>query len=182
MNDPLTGQPFPNRIIPKNRLDPIALKLMNLIPEPNSANGQFLGSFPEPVNNRQYMLKGDYHISSGTRLAVSYFRDRTMSSSVLDFGRVRLPFVNYTGDPAKYSDVGSRSLIGSLTTILRPPFSTSSAWGSWTPPGNPAARTVVLHCAVGQQDPRATLPGHSHGADVGPLHAQLRQQRCRLWE
>ena len=35
IRDPRTGQPFPGNIIPTNRLDPIALKLLEWYPEPN---------------------------------------------------------------------------------------------------------------------------------------------------
>ena len=35
VRDPLTGQPFPGNQIPRNRFDPIALKLLEFYPEPN---------------------------------------------------------------------------------------------------------------------------------------------------
>ena len=35
IRDPQTGQPFPGNQIPTNRLDPIAIKLLELYPEPN---------------------------------------------------------------------------------------------------------------------------------------------------
>jgi hypothetical protein len=35
IRDPRTGQPFPNNQIPRNRLDPIAIKLLEWYPEPN---------------------------------------------------------------------------------------------------------------------------------------------------
>ena len=35
IRDPLTGQPFPGNMIPRNRLDPIAIKLLEFYPEPN---------------------------------------------------------------------------------------------------------------------------------------------------
>src|ERR1044072_8985720 len=33
--DPQAGQPFPGNIIPASRLDPIAIKLLGIYPEPN---------------------------------------------------------------------------------------------------------------------------------------------------
>ena len=36
VNDPGTGAPFPGNIIPANRLDPAAIKFLNLIPQPNT--------------------------------------------------------------------------------------------------------------------------------------------------
>jgi hypothetical protein len=35
VRDPLTGQPFPGGVIPKDRMDPIAVAIMNLVPLPN---------------------------------------------------------------------------------------------------------------------------------------------------
>ena len=35
VNDPLTGQPFPNNVIPSSRIDPIARKILEVYPQPN---------------------------------------------------------------------------------------------------------------------------------------------------
>ncbi|MEO7653848.1 MAG: TonB-dependent receptor, partial [Bryobacteraceae bacterium] len=114
-----SNQPFPNRQIPANRLDPVALKLANLLPAPNSADGRFLGAFSEPVNNHQYLLKGDYNLSARNRLAMSWFSDNTKSNSLLDFGRLGLPFQNITGGP-KTSLTDVQQAVGAWTYNLRP--------------------------------------------------------------
>jgi hypothetical protein len=36
VRDPLTGQPFPNNTIPRDRWDPVAAAIMGLLPEPNT--------------------------------------------------------------------------------------------------------------------------------------------------
>src|SRR6202158_3597591 len=38
--DPLNGLPFPNNVIPANRLNPVALKYLNAYPNPNFGNGR----------------------------------------------------------------------------------------------------------------------------------------------
>jgi len=113
------NQPFPNRQIPASRLDPVALKLANLLPAPNSPDGRFLGAFSEPVNNYQYLLKGDYNLSDRNRLTMSWFRDNTRSTSLLDFGRLSLPFQNITGGP-KTSLTDVQQAVGNWTYNLRP--------------------------------------------------------------
>src|SRR5262249_940644 len=46
--DPLTGKPFPNAQIPTSRFDPVAVKILNMIPSPNLPSGalSFAGSNP----------------------------------------------------------------------------------------------------------------------------------------
>ncbi len=118
--DPLSKAPFPGNIIPKNRLDPVALGLMNLIPLPNSPDGRYLGSASEPANNHQYLIKGDYNMSERSRLTLSWFQDSTLATSDLDFGRLTTPLVNYTGQPYKSSDNQIKDAIGSHTFTIRP--------------------------------------------------------------
>ncbi|HYO84012.1 MAG TPA: carboxypeptidase regulatory-like domain-containing protein, partial [Bryobacteraceae bacterium] len=50
INDPLTGQPFPNNVIPGSRLDPAAAKFLQLFPEPNNS-GVFVPRFGISTEN-----------------------------------------------------------------------------------------------------------------------------------
>lgn len=118
--DPVTRAPFPGGIVPANRLDPVASKLIATTPLPNSPDGRFIGAFPEPTNNRQYLLKGDYNVNDRNRLTLSWFEDHTLSSSILDFGRNAYPIVGVTGPPDKRSDVPLKNAIASFTSTVRP--------------------------------------------------------------
>ncbi len=120
ITDPLTRTPFPNGVVPANRLDPVASKLIATTPLPNSPDGRFIGAFPEPTNNRQYLLKGDYNINDGNRLTLSWFEDHTLSSSILDFGRNQYPIIGVTGPPEKRSDIPLKNAIATYTSTLRP--------------------------------------------------------------
>lgn len=40
IRDPLTGQPFPNNVIPTDRIDPVARKILEVYPEPNRNEGR----------------------------------------------------------------------------------------------------------------------------------------------
>ena len=44
--DPLSNTPFPGNVIPSTRLDPVAMKVMSLVPLPNT------GGTPDPQNSR----------------------------------------------------------------------------------------------------------------------------------
>ena len=47
--DPLTNLPFPGNIIPSSRIDPIAAKLVNLLPLPNQPDGTLYQALSAPV-------------------------------------------------------------------------------------------------------------------------------------
>jgi len=70
--DPLTHTPFENNTIPKDRINPIAAKIINLYPLPNqpglTSNFIFVGSSHEASN--QFEVKTDVQINPGKRLFV----------------------------------------------------------------------------------------------------------------
>jgi hypothetical protein len=73
-NGRYTRQPFPNNIIPQNRLDALGLKLANLYPLPNQAgtadgrNNYFNGSLKGTQDYFVHMLRGDHAFSANHRL------------------------------------------------------------------------------------------------------------------
>ena len=78
--DPLNGVAFPGRIIPVNRFDPVAKKIMDTyIPLPNlpalTAGGQPLYEIqiPHPNDTNELVLKGDHNLSDAHRLTGSLF-------------------------------------------------------------------------------------------------------------
>jgi hypothetical protein len=64
IRDPLTGQPFPGNVIPSQRLDPIALKLLNdFVPLPNVAGNRYTVSPNVEDDRNQAGIRLDYHPS-----------------------------------------------------------------------------------------------------------------------
>ena len=118
--DPTTNQPFPGKKIPTGRLDPVAQKLYNTYPFANTSSGFFVGAFSEPVNNSQYMIKGDYNRSDRDRFTISWFDDSTIATSLLDFGRITMPYQNYTGTPYKTNYQESRDAIATHIHLFSP--------------------------------------------------------------
>jgi hypothetical protein len=64
IRDPLTGQPFAGNVIPSQRLDPIALKLLNdFVPLPNVAGNRYTVSPNVKDDRNQAGIRLDYHLS-----------------------------------------------------------------------------------------------------------------------
>jgi hypothetical protein len=76
--DPLTNQPFPGGVIPADRFDPVAVKLLQrYIPLPNTSDGRYVALAPRPTDAGQYLVKVDHSFSSNNTLNLRYFRDTT---------------------------------------------------------------------------------------------------------
>ncbi|MGI8741422.1 MAG: TonB-dependent receptor domain-containing protein [Bryobacteraceae bacterium] len=72
--DPLTKLPFPGRMIPANRLDPVAQKILNqFIPLPNLPKGLYEVQIPHPNDTDELVLKADHNLSAAHRLTGSLF-------------------------------------------------------------------------------------------------------------
>ncbi len=88
--DPLTGQPFPNNVIPSTRWDPAsAAVIARYYPEPNTAGS--VGATGQPVNNYlinptltrnddQFDLKVDHVLSQSNRFFGRYSYQKTLRS------------------------------------------------------------------------------------------------------
>jgi hypothetical protein len=75
IHDPLSpGTYFPNNNIPVSRFDPVASKLMKLIPDSNSSNYQLrFGTPVQKTTDDQGVIRGDHSITDRQRLSGRYF-------------------------------------------------------------------------------------------------------------
>ncbi|MBI3282443.1 MAG: carboxypeptidase regulatory-like domain-containing protein [Acidobacteria bacterium] len=77
IRDPLTSQQFPNNIIPRERISPVAVKYLELaIPRPNyPANGPngLAQLASRPKDNDQFLVKLDYIANERHKLSGAYF-------------------------------------------------------------------------------------------------------------
>lgn len=116
-------QPFPNRIIPKNRWDPLVPKLLTLYPAATTAviaNNYFF-SPSESNDQNTYDIKGDHNISDTSRLSVRYSR---RDKDRFEPGPLPLPGdggLGTTTDVTAHSVVGtwSKTFGSSFTNDLR---------------------------------------------------------------
>jgi hypothetical protein len=75
ITDPNTNAPFPNNIIPQNRLDPLSVKLATqYLPLPNSGT-QYISVQNKNIDDLQYLVKIDQVVSSNNHLSGRYFYD-----------------------------------------------------------------------------------------------------------
>ncbi len=84
--DPNTGLPFPGNIIPSGRIDPLALAILNLYPEPTIAAttpgrdpNRIFATAPGLQNTRQETLRIDHTINDDHRLMGRYTHDLSQS-------------------------------------------------------------------------------------------------------
>src|SRR5206468_111293 len=78
IRDPLTGQPFAGNVIPQNRLDPAAAKLLNdFVPHANSGANRYIVS-PSTTDDRDSLgLRFDYQLSQRNNVLGRYLRTET---------------------------------------------------------------------------------------------------------
>lgn len=72
--DPFTQAPFPGDQIPQSRIDPVAMKILQLFPLPNlpGTSGNYLGQPVQPQSQWQYNARLDHHFSDASALTVRY--------------------------------------------------------------------------------------------------------------
>lgn len=98
ITDPLSKQPFPGKVIPQSRLDPVGYALAQLWPAPNvpntpSGKNNFVQNAVSTTDADSYIAKVDHVFSDHDRLSVRYLKFR----SPIEGGRV---FPNPAADSA----------------------------------------------------------------------------------
>ena len=121
IKDPQTGLPFPNNVIPSNRLDPSAQKVMNLFyPLPNAGTlstgyGRYRQFVPETRNRERADLRIDHELSSKDSLFLrGSYQNRDPQSVTFEGGTA------LTNLPILSSKLQTAALIGGWTKILSP--------------------------------------------------------------
>jgi hypothetical protein len=93
--DPFTGQPFPNNVIPANRISPLSSDIMALFPLPNVANagkaGNFFGQPVEQDSNTQFDARLDYRINDAGRLSLRYSYEHDNTFEPFTQNSIELP-------------------------------------------------------------------------------------------
>ncbi len=121
--DPLTGLQFPGNRIPTNRLDPVALQILRLYPEPTIASttagrapNRILAVAPGISNTRQETLRIDHSINSNHRLTGRYTHDlsQTLEQGGLFLG-IAIPGIatTTTDVPGQVLSIALLSSLGS---------------------------------------------------------------------
>lgn len=135
INDPLTGEPFPGNVIPPDRLDPLALNLLNeFVPLPQDSSGRFTYFRPVDNNPTQIIVRADH--TEGKNL-FSWRSYVTRLKRPANFGN--LPFWTDAGETLNKTDVHGFSWTRSFTVNIANMFRFSyNRWRS----GNDSDLTI----------------------------------------
>lgn len=78
VRDPLTGLPFPNNTIPADRIDPVAARIMALVPLPNTTGGNnFINQPNVEDESERYLGRMDFRLSDNDNIFGRYiYSDR----------------------------------------------------------------------------------------------------------
>jgi len=82
--DPATSQPIPGNVIPTARLDPIALKVLQVIPTSPAADGLLLYQRGDKQIDNQYMARMDHLFSTRHQISWRYFFDELKIPAIID--------------------------------------------------------------------------------------------------
>ena len=89
ITDPQTGAPFPNNIIPPDRIDTQGQKLLSIFPLPNTFDpaNTFNSVFQSPITQprREEILRIDWNVSSRTQFYARGIRDYEAFKGEFDF-------------------------------------------------------------------------------------------------
>ncbi|HWR15329.1 MAG TPA: carboxypeptidase regulatory-like domain-containing protein [Terriglobales bacterium] len=109
-----TGTPFPNNIIPANKISPNGLAILNLFPQPNSGTATYIASPVTDRTVRQDLARLDWTVSDKISLFGRWTRDNFDSDNPLgsSFDNQNLPIA-----PDKHQRIGNTAM-GSYTHIL----------------------------------------------------------------
>ncbi len=93
ITDPLTGQPFPNNVIPQNRLSPNGLALLNLYPLPTPGFRQGTANLSQtsdnPQDQRKDTIRFDFRLNANHQFNYRYSRQNWVA---VDAFRGQFPF------------------------------------------------------------------------------------------
>ena len=93
IKDPLTGQPFPNNLIPASRINPVSQKLLSFYPDPNTPGALNFTSPNSSANttNDQVIFKVDFNVSPNDRWSARFLWDNspiTRTNAIQTFFRI----------------------------------------------------------------------------------------------
>jgi hypothetical protein len=82
--NPWTRQPIPGNIIPASDLDPIALKVLELVPTASSSDGLLRYQRAEKQSGNQFLVRVDHVVGSKHQISGRYFFDELKIPAIVD--------------------------------------------------------------------------------------------------
>ena len=166
--DPRTGQPFPGNVIPRDRLDPVAVAALAYYPVANrvgtAANaGNYTGNSESRLDRDIVLGRVDHKTSSSDLLTARYYMNNSGTS-------VTGSYANPLGDPlADATDVRVQSLLLAHTHVfgtgvsndVRATYLRRKFIDSRPGLGANLAETIGLGNVSDQSFPAFTIPGYA---------------------
>ena len=84
LTDPTTKLPIPGNIMPASQLDPVALKVLDTIPQPNQPGGLLYYVQASSQTDNQLIGRIDHQFSSNHRFSGRYFYDNLGNPGIID--------------------------------------------------------------------------------------------------
>src|SRR5579872_4576634 len=132
IKDPLNGgAQFPGNVIPKNRLNPDGVKILNFYPMPNALGkndpsfnyqSQFSNTYPR----REDVYRGDYNINDKWKVYARYINNKDETS--MAYGQWNAQY-NIPFGPMSFGAPGW-SFVANVTTIINPTLTNEFVFGS----------------------------------------------------
>ena len=111
--NPATGIFYPNDQIPASQMDAVGKAIINAIPVGNNADGTYTASAGTPVNEWQYLLKGDYQLTNKQKFNVSWFQMNTSQGNPFAY------FNEFPGFGQRVDGVQQHNLVVNHTWAVR---------------------------------------------------------------
>jgi hypothetical protein len=111
-------RPFPGNVVPKNMMDPIALKALSYLPLPNQPGAAFTNTAnwfnqgTNTSNGHQMNLKGDHSFNDSNRLSGRYSNARSTGTNPNLFGDGNAAY--FTGGP---NHTNTHSMVADFTHV-----------------------------------------------------------------
>jgi hypothetical protein len=128
--DPLTGQQFPNNMIPQNRINPDGQRILNFYPLPNavgrSTDYNYQTQFSDTYPRKERIFRGDYNITDKWKTYGRFIK--TASETNKNYGQWNADY-NIPFAPMNFGDPGW-SFVQNVTTIINPTLTNEFVFGS----------------------------------------------------
>lgn len=129
--DPANGKlPFPGNVIPKNRLNPDGVKILNWYPQPNALGIDPQYNYQTSDSNqyprREDIYRGDYNINEKWKVYGRYIR--THDETSMAYGQWNASY-NIPFGPMSFGAPGW-SYVTNVTTIINPTLTNEFVFGS----------------------------------------------------
>jgi hypothetical protein len=108
ITDPLSGAPFPGRIVPGSRIDRNAAILADpnfVFPLPNAAGNRWAGVGGQPINVREEILRVDHNVNERNQIFFRFIHDTTTQQfPTTQWGGQTYPTIGtlFTNQPKAY--------------------------------------------------------------------------------